>query len=228
MNVEYVNEKCGTLGASVMTIPESDFITRDGMDIYSFRGQGTPLLENLFMAFEYVHEDGGDQVDVDADGWYAELGYTAKALPWSPTLSYRYAYFSGDDASTDENEAFDPLFYGFSRGWGTFYMGEIVGEYYLFNSNEKVNMVHLNVVPNDKISAGAIYYDFDLDENNFGGTVVSGDDFAREVNVYVDYAVTDNFWLSSVFALATPGTAAEEVYGQKDTTLFEAYAVLSF
>ncbi len=89
-------------------------------------------------------------------------------------------------------------------------------------------MVHLNAAPSDKLSVGALLYDFKLDENNFWGTDVSEDDFAREVNLYADYAVTDNLWLSSVFGYATPGTAAEETLGEEDTTLFEAYAILYF
>ncbi len=228
-NVEYVSEKLGTLGASWMTITDSDFATREGMDVYSVRGQGTPFanlgLSDLFLSAEFVHEGGGDEVDIDAQGWYAEAGYTFSHCPWSPTLSYRYAFFSGDETDTDDYEAFDPLFYGFSRGWGTYYMGEIVGEYYLFNSNEQVHMVHLNTLPTEKLSAGALYYDFSLDEAPAG----VDDHFAREVNLYADYAASDNLYLTAVFAYATPEEAAEERFnGDQDMKLFEIGAFLTF
>jgi hypothetical protein len=237
LNVEYVND-AGVIGVTWMQVTDADaggYENRDGMDVFSIRAQGTPLHalgnEDLFMAFEYALERGGDNLDVDAKGWYAEAGYTFSNLPWTPTLSYRYAFFSGDEDPDDgDNESFDPMFYGFSRGWGTHYMGEIVGEYYLFNSNEKVHMLHLNMLPTDKLSVGALYYDFQLDEKNLYGQPLSDDQFAEEVNVYVDYSVTDYLYLSGVVAWASPGKAAEEYTqgGDDDSTLFEIFAVVTF
>jgi len=228
-NVEYLDETLGTVGASWMTISDSDFATRDGMDVYSLRGQGTPFanlgLEQLFLSGEFVYEGGGDTIDVDATGWYGEAGYTFAQCAWAPTLSYRYAAFSGDEAGSSDDEGFDPLFYGFSRGWGTYFMGEIVGEYYLFNSNEKVHMVHLNAQPMEALSAGAIYYDFSLDQK----TAQGHDHFAQEVNVYADYAVNDNLFISSVFAWATPEAAARDTLGgDRETKLFEVAAYVNF
>ena len=51
-----------------------------------------------------------------------------------PKLSYRYAFFQGDDPETPANEAFDPLLLGF-YDWGSWWQGEIAGEYFLSNSN---------------------------------------------------------------------------------------------
>ncbi len=228
VNVEHVNETLGTVGASYLKITDSDYSNRDGMDVYSVRGQGTPFANlgasDLFLAGEYVYQGGGDDLDVDAHGWYGEAGYTFSNCPWSPTLSYRYASFSGDESDTSDYEAFDPLFYGFSRGWGTHYMGEIVGEYYLFNSNQQVHMVHLNALPTDKLSTGALYYDFTLDEDTAGGN----DHFAQEVNLYADYTVNDHLYLSAVFAYASPEDAAEELYGSDDMKLFQVAAFVTF
>ncbi|MEA3464889.1 MAG: alginate export family protein [Thermodesulfobacteriota bacterium] len=237
VNVEYAHT-IGVVGATwlqVADVKDGGFYeNRDGMNVYSIRYQGNPLasLENkdLFVAFEYAIERSGDNLDVDAEGWYAEAGYTFSTLPWTPTLSYRYAFFSGDEDSSDgDYESFDPMFYGFSRGWGTHFMGEITGEYYLFNSNEKVHMLHLNAVPSDKISIGALYFDFRLDEKNMFGTALTDDKFAEEVNVYMDYSINEYLYLSAVAAWATPGDAAEEYTGgDDDTTLFEIFAVVTF
>lgn len=240
INVEHVNETLGTLGAAYMKVTDSNdgvflYENRKGMDLYSIRGQGTPFasagLENLFLAFEYANESNGDRVEKDASAWYAEAGYTLAALPWNPTLSYRYAFFSGDEDATDsEDQNWDPMFYGFSRGWGTHFMGEIVGEYFLFNSNQKTQMVKLNLQPTDCLDVGAIYYDFKLDEKNVYGAPVTSDEFASEVNLYADYAVNDNLWLTAVFAYARPETAWKEVNGgtAEDTKLFEIAAFLYF
>lgn len=240
VNLEYIKEGFGTIGTSWMTVTGADdnnyYENRKGMDIWSIRGQGTPFaamdLEELFLAFEYADQSGGDRADVDAYGFYGEAGWTFSNLPWTPTLSYRYAQFSGDDLSTDDYEGFDPMFYGFLRGWGTHFMGEITGEYYLFNTNQKTHMVHLNALPTEKLSVGAIYYNFklaDKDDAVWTGTKVDSKDFADEINVYADYALNDNVWLSAVVAAAFPNDAAEEMIGDdKDMLLFEAYVTFTF
>ncbi len=145
-------------------------------------------------------------------------------------MSYRYAFFSGDkDPDDNKYQSFDPMFYGFSRGWGTHFMGEITGEYFLFNSNEKVNMVHLKMSPSDTLSVGLIYYDFCLDQKNIFGTPVTSDKFADEVNLYADYTVNDHVTLSIVGAWAAPGTAAKEYTGGNDNSmLVEASVIVSF
>ncbi len=232
VNVEHINETLGTIGATYMKVTDSNdggwlYDNRKGMDIYSIRGQGTPFagmgLENLFLSAEYANESGGDRAEKDAQAWYAEAGYTLAALPWAPTLTYKYAFFSGDDAATADDENWDPMFYGASRGWGNHYMGEIVGEYQLFNSNQKTQMVKLNLQPTESLSVGGIYYDFNLDEE-----AGFGDKFATEVNLYADYAVNDNLWLTAVFALATPNDAWSAGGNLEDTKLFEIAAFLYF
>lgn len=237
-NVEYASEKLGVIGASYMTVSDvdldSDYALRDGMDIYSIRAQGTPFaeqgLENLFLAFEYAHEGGGDVEDVDADAWYIEAGYTLAQLPWSPTLTYKYAFFSGDEDPTDgSNEAFDPLFYSMGRGYGAHIFGEIAGEYELFNSNQKFHMLGLNLMPNDALSMGVLFFDFSLDEQNIWGDPVSSDSYSQEINVYADYSVTDNLFLTAVFGWATPDQAAEDYFGgDEESTLAQVAAYLTF
>lgn len=233
INIEHINDAIGTIGVTWMTVTEANedglayYENRKGMDVYSIRGQGTPFasmgLADLFLSAEYVKELGGDRAEKDATAWYAEAGYTISALPWSPTLTYKYAFFSGDDADTSDDESFDPLFYGASRGWGTHYMGEIVGEYQLFNSNQKTQMVKLNLEPTECLCVGAIYYDFKLDEE-YG----FGNDFATEVNIYADYAVNDNLWLTAVFAIASPDDAWSAGDKLEDTKLLEVAAFLYF
>lgn len=238
LNLEYKSEKLGTIGASYMQVYDvdlnSDYALRDGMDVYSLRAQGTPLAavgqDALFLAFEYVHQAGGDVEDIDADAWYMEAGYTLAGLPWSPTISYKYAFFSGDeDAGDGKNQAFDPLFYGMGRGWGSHIMGEIVGEYYLFNSNQKVHMLGLNLQPSEALATGLLYYDFSLDEKNLWGTPVAAESFAREVDVYVDYSVTDNLFLTATLAWATPQAGGKDYFGgDDDSVLAQIAAFLSF
>jgi hypothetical protein len=206
---------------------------RDGMQVATLRLNDLrlPAHQDLGIHAQYAHEFGhGENVDFDAQAFYVEPFYEFSTLPWTPTLAYRFAWFSGDaDPDDDERRDFDPLFYDYSRGWGTWVQGEITGEYLLFNSNQVNHMVHLAAYPTDEIGIGALYFHFDLEEKNYFGTPVGERDFADEVNLYVDWTLNDNVYLGALYGVAFPGDAAEEVFSDADPfQLFSVYAVLSF
>lgn len=234
-NLEYMHEGYGTIGATFFRITDSDdeVFLRDDMNVFSIRAADVtiPAAPNLAFRGEYVRQWGGDAIDIDADAWYVEAGYSlADVLPWSPTLSYRFSFFSGDEDPTDgDNENFDPLFYGFSRGYGTWFQGEITGEYLLFNSNQLTHMVQLAAAPTDSLEVGALYFHFDLDEKQYFGTPVTDTDFADEVNLYANWTINENVFLSAVAAIAFPGDAAKQVFGDdEDYKLFETYLIVTF
>jgi hypothetical protein len=132
--------------------------------------------------------------------------YTA---PFTAQVSYRYAFFQGDDPETVGNEAFDPLFLGF-YDWGTWWQGEIAGEYFLSNSNLISNMVRLHVTPNESISGGLFFFKFSLDQPGAYGPEVTSTDVAFEMNAYTDWKLNQNFTLSLVGAYADPGKAVQQ------------------
>ena len=228
----------GTLGAMYLHVVDVDpdfeaELPRDGMQVATLRLNGLrmPGLEDLGVHAQYAHEFGdGQNVDFDAQAFYVEPFYEFSSLPWTPTLAYRFAYFSGDpDPDDDEREDFDPLFYDYSRGWGTWIQGEITGQYLLFNSNQINHMVHLSAYPTEAIGIGAIYFHFDLDEKNYFGTPVGERDFADEINVYVDWQATEQVFVSALYGIALPGDAAEEVFGDDQPyQLFQIYTVVTF
>jgi hypothetical protein len=209
-----------------------NFGARNGMDVVSVRATGlkTSALPGLSFWGEAVAERGGAAgTTIDANGWYAEGKYSPPGLPWSPSLAYRYAFFSGDPNPEDRRRRdFDPFFYGSSRGWGTWYQGEITGEYLLFNSNQVSQMLHLSASPLEALSVGAIYYWFRLDQKNYFGTPVGSKNFDDELNLYVDWTLNDHVSVSAVYAIAFPRAAAREVLGTKDFQLFEVALYLSF
>ena len=81
----------------------------------------------------------------------------------SPKLSYRYAFFEGDDPATANNEAFDGLFTGF-YDWGKWWQGEIAGEYFVSNSNLISQPAARAHETHESISTGLIFFDFMLDQ----------------------------------------------------------------
>ncbi len=223
----------GEIGILYAQIVDSrDIIfTREGMEMVSIRALGVPvpMVDGLSFSAEYTDQFGGDGAnDFDAYAFYGQVDYNFSSLPWSPTLTYRYARFSGQSLGGGDVEAFDPLFYGFD-GWGTWFQGEIMGEYILFNSNQRNHMVKLSGTPTDSIEVGAIYYNFDLDEKNFFGTPVTSRNFADEINFYVDWGVNDNVSFSAVAGAAFPDTAAKQAFGDNDNIyVLEAFVILNF
>lgn len=187
---------------------------RDGMDTYSLRGRGSLGVKDLEVAAEYVTQDrtGGRE-----DAWYVEGNWTFSALPWSPTATYRYSRFSED---------FDPLFFGMSRGYGTWFQGEVAANYAgPFNSNTQVHHLGLKAKPRDNVTLGALYFDFDTletEQGNFGG---------REIDLYLEWMVNDHLLISPLVGFYTPERSADNggvQLGGRDTGTYLQVVVGTF
>lgn len=220
LNLELAQGGLGTLAALAFRVLDSGTPTvygpRDGMEVLSLRASEVtlPALPDLALSGEYVSEAGsGRDGRFDASAWYLQGRYALGGLPWSPTLGYRYARFSGDADPEDQiRRDFEPFFYGYTD-WGTWYQGEVTGEYLLFNSNQVTQMVHLTAHPSESLGLGAIYYGFDLDVPNYDGTPVTSRDFADELDLYLDWTINAQVTLSLGYGIAFPGRAAREVFG---------------
>ncbi|MDR0701783.1 MAG: alginate export family protein [Azoarcus sp.] len=161
IDLEHVDKR-GTLGVSVLDILDVKkdsglglWNKRKGMKVYSLRGQGGLGVENLFLSFEYVAERGGDTaVKNHGEGWYIEGGWTFANAPLAPTINYRHAYFSADKPRTGErDESFDPLFFGLTRGLGTWFQGEVAANYAgPVNSGNTVDRLELTLNPSKDLS----------------------------------------------------------------------------
>ena len=228
VNYEYAIGEDTTLGATYTTwsADEVEAPQRDGLDVFNLRAYTAPVpgLKALAFEAEYIQEDNGDALDSTA--WSALVGYQFSSA-WQPRLTYRYAIFEGDDPATVENEAFDSLLTGF-YDWGTWWQGEIAGEYFLSNSNLISHQLRLHVAPNDAISTGLIFYDFRFDRPESLGPLVTSDDVGYELDWYMDWSVNDNITLSFVAAIAEPGDGIEQSTGRTDSfyygMIFAAYS----
>ncbi len=218
-NVSYTKDGMGTVGAMYMRLTDSDVALRDGMDVYNLRASGTPFpdLPGLALSGEWVQQRN-DSMNQTENGWYSQVGYTFTETPWSPTLSYRYASF---------DSGYDSLFYGFN-GWGTWFMGEIVGEYVPGNTNQNIHMLHASAQPLENVGVGVIGYRFDL--NNPAAYGVTAKHFADEINVYADWGVNDNLYVAALAGMAFPGDAARQWNpGADETTkLVQVLAIVAF
>lgn len=187
--------KAGTLGFSwihgldVNDRYATDFQKqRDGMDIYSLRGEGDAGIENARFGFEYAWQD---KRSGNEKAWFAEAGYTFAELPWAPALTYRYSRYS---------QAWDSMFSGFSSGYGTWFQGEVAANYSgPFNSNTGVHHVGLHASPRENLTLGALFFDFNtLNKRN------TLDLDARELDLFVEWAVSDNLIISPLLGLYQP------------------------
>jgi hypothetical protein len=212
-NYELSLGEANTLGATYLNFQADSIPNRDGMSVVNLRAYVAPLkaLPDLSFGAEYAKEDNGDLLSSTA--WMAQGAYQLSKVTWKPKLSYRYAFFEGDDPTTATNEGFDALLPGFSD-WGAWWQGEIAGEYFVSNSNLISHQVRVHVTPSDALGAGLIGYAFQLDQPASFGPAVTSDKLATEVDAYADWQVNSNFLASFVLAFADPQEAAAQGFGR--------------
>ncbi|WP_447782033.1 hypothetical protein [Pseudomonas plecoglossicida] len=197
--LEHVNE-LGTLGLTYihgMDVNERYAtpaqLERDGMNVVSIRGVGSLGVEQLHLSFEYANEN---RKSGSEDAWYLEGGWTFKELPWSPTLTYRYSRFS---------ENYDTLFYGQSRGYGTWFQGEVASNYAgPFNQNTKVQHIGIKAKPTENLTVGALAFDFKTIDKGLGN--LDG----RELDFYAEWMVNEHLLISPVVGFFQPKKSAED------------------
>jgi Alginate export len=229
-NYEYRIGENTTLGATYMKWFADVAIKpeRDGLNVFNLRAYTAPLHNTPDLSFEveYASERNGEALDSNA--WTFDGAYELSTVTWKPKLSYRYAFFQGDDPETATNEAFDPLFLGF-HDWGTWWQGEIAGEYFLSNSNLKSHLVRVHVTPRDALSGGLMFYKFAFDQPRSVGPDVTATDAVFELDAYADWKLNQNLTVSFIGAYADPGKAVQQATGRtKNFAYGMAYVGYSF
>ncbi|CCG41322.1 alginate export family protein [Magnetospirillum molischianum] len=183
---------------------------REGMNVVSLHlgGNFIPAVPDFSLYGNYVYESNDRaHSKVDASAWYIEPGYQLSDVLWTPKLSYRYAHFSGDGNPNDNKKtAYDPFFYNSaSRGYGTWFMGEIVGNYVISNSNVNVNMLNFSVNPRDDLKLSVLGYLYNYDKKSQYGDTMTSNSLAREIDFVAEWTITDNVSLAGAVAAAQSG-----------------------
>jgi hypothetical protein len=220
-NVEYTFRESTTLGGTYMLVdPNLDNV--ETLDVASLRMDWHGS-KGFGLSGEYVDESSSQ---ADSTGFYAQISFAPQITRWSPTLSYRYASFDGDDPATEDDELFREVAYGFTD-WGSWYQGEITGEYVFGNGNLNSHLLRLKMKPRENLTLNLLYYNFTLDEPASLG--ITSDDWGDEVNVTVDWQVNDRLYVMGVLAALSPGEAAEQwVGGDKDWVHSMLYLIYSW
>jgi hypothetical protein len=194
---------------------------RKGLHVFSLSGGGTlipirslALDRNGSLYFQYVRQLNWTRGrKVDATAFYIEPGYAFSDVAWSPAISYRYSYFSGNRAAPGApfrtKRSYDPLFLGggfrdYLGNWGP---GEIIGTYMLPSSNLVVHQLELKLTApfhlareGDALQFELLAYQFLLDRT--APARATSRRFAREIDVSARYVYDERTTAAVVLGAA--------------------------
>ena len=216
------------LGFMYFHIYDSRNPAREGMNGYYVYTDMTPIpaLPDFSTKATYVRETNDDASGLSsAYAWYVAPFYKLSQVPWTPTFSYRYAFFSGGNG-----HAFDSLFTGLPD-WGYWFQGELLGEAVLSDSNLISHQVRMKLQPSDWLAVNLIYYRFLLDNRaqSFGltPTTVRSHALADEVDLIFDVTMANWWSITATVAMANPNSAfIEAVDGH--ATWVNGYLYMTF
>jgi hypothetical protein len=214
----YNNNRSLDASISYITVPQSDRAyalpsgqteTRAGLQVINPRLRLPSLfgVEGLWAEAEYAYQFN-NRFNMAANGGYIWLGYTATNWAWRPSISYRFAGFSGDNPRTSAYERFDPLQAGGLTDW---LQGLSLGKVFN-NSNNFTHRISLEVQPSESVSVSLTYFYRYADQlNNLGGSrplqVLQSRDLGHEAQLLARYFVSQNFLLQGLTSIAFPGAA---------------------
>ncbi|MBI2800916.1 MAG: hypothetical protein HYX63_11660 [Gammaproteobacteria bacterium] len=228
------SEVWGKLSAMYFEIVQDDRAGRDGMQVWGFRGGDLhwPSLPAFKLYGEYVREGGRARltgISNDADAWYIEPTYQVQSWPWTPRFYYRYARYSGDNPATAENEEYRGLFFTLGkRDWDTWYQGEINGEFFLFNENQRTHMLKVKTYPNQRCAVMAMYYHHELEQPQYFGVPTRSTAWSDELNLEFEFYPTERLYGLAGIAWATPKAAAKQIFGDRNQLVFELFLSYTF
>lgn len=213
----YIQAAAGGIGAPTI-LPGA----RDGTQAINGYFKTNPFdgnLQNWVFTGDFAYE-WNDAIDLKAWAGRVQAGYTFSDLPWSPSLTYSYQTFSGDDPNTAALERFDPMFYeGSPSAWATGSKSSMV----FINSNVNAHGLALRLQPSKQDTVTLRYAHIRANELRspiqFGqatrvdtsgptANVISGvtdphlsDDF------FIEYSriINRNTFLTAGFSISLPG-----------------------
>jgi len=219
-NLEWLPTGPLRLGAMWVHVPESQIVTRDGLDTYDLRARIHPIVvaPNFWLEADYAWQR---KDNVAANGWLIQANYNAKDMPWKPLFDLRYAALSGDKPGTTKWEGFDPLYFGGSDpNW---YQGQI-GSTIFNNTNLNVASAGVTLTPDEKNIVILRYLYFNAAEVNSSLSVpapgqppptgggVPSKALASEIDFSWTYVFDKQVNVNGFVAYAAPGSGYKDLY----------------
>lgn len=225
-NVELGSSDRLQLGASVLHVPRSEVKyylpdgtvrTRKGLWVYNLRLYGNRPAGQPGLFYK---TEGGYQTNsrykMRAYAGYGELGWNFARTQGQPALSYRFAYFSGDNPDTPAYERWDALYTG---GTGEQWVQGSNMYKIVQNSNELSHRVQLTYAPLRKWQTVWQFWSFRAPrKNNLGGnpglSVMQSNAYGTEINLTVKYFYSRQWYFHLNTALTFPGEALKKTIGE--------------
>jgi hypothetical protein len=226
VNVETIARPGLLFGASYLTVPQSgqNYFsptgtiagTREGLDLWDLRFTYTsPGGQSGWFLGGEVARQTNQNFDMDARAAYGEVGYTFAEAAWTPSVSYRLSYFSGDDPATSTYERWDPLLSG---GTGEQWVQGANHFKVVQDSNVIAHRLQARFRPAPRVELVPQLWAFYADQtNNIGGnpalTFMTDDEYGYEANLTVKWFVNRNIYVHGHVAYTIPGQAVTDALG---------------
>lgn len=171
------------------------------------------FIDGLWVESEVAHQTHRD-FPMDAWAGYGTIGYLARDIPWTPSLSYRLSYFSGDNPASRTYERFDTLYSGGLAEW----LQGISFAKVLTQSNKISDRIRLNLVPMQNVNLTFDWFRHRADTlTNVGAnpaiTQLSSHDLGQEFQFVGRWSINRYFYFQGVAGYAIPGQALKEAAG---------------
>lgn len=195
-------------------LPDGSTYSRKGLWVYNLRLFGNPSLNHpgLFYKSEIGYQTNSN-FPMKAYAWYAHIGWNFARIPGKPALSYRFAYFSGDNPDTKTYERWDALYTG---GNGEQWIQGSNMYKVVQNSNEMTHLLQLVYSPLRKVQTVTQIWSFIAPQkNNLGGnpglSTLGARYYGTELNLTVKYFHSRQWYFHLNTALTFPGNAIRSV-----------------
>lgn len=222
LNLELGNKDRMIIGASFLQVPRSGFKyylpdgtvhTREGLQVYNLRlFRNAPLGQGGL----FIKAEGGYQrnpnFDMSAWAYYGEAGWSFAKSYGSPSVSYRFASFSGDDADSKSFNRWDALYTGgngeqWVQGSNMYKMVQ--------NSNEMSHRIQAVFSPLRKIQlVGQTWLFYAPSLTNLGGnpalSQLKSKFYGSEFNLTVKYFANRHWYFHLNTAYTLPGGAIRD------------------
>ncbi len=219
-NIEYAYSESATLGLSYINTRNHRFLHDDGSidligrqaldnDTFNARFDFSPL-ENFTISTEYAYQinslktttsESTDKTNKRASGGFGQIEYKREDLFWQPAISYRYAI---------QGNGFDAMSPGFTT-WGTWFQGEISGEWILDNSNLRTHVGQLVLTPEESVTLNLIYYNFTF--VNPSAFDLTSANYGNEVNLLADWEYSESLSFSAGLEAFVPNEGGKQYLG---------------
>lgn len=222
VNTEWGHSSSALLGFSVLHVPrsESNYFTpagkvlgREGLWLYNLRyyGNRPPGVPGLLYKAEIAYERNAN-FSMGAWAGYGETGWDFSKAKGAPVLTYRFAYFSGDDPSTERFERWDPLLTG---GNGEEWVLGANHFKIVQNSNMVVHKLQLSYRLSSKFQiVPQLLFMSAAQQNNIGGnpalSYMPKKAYGYEANVSWKYFLSRRWYVHGHLAYTAPGAGVQE------------------